>query len=67
MKHGAENLLLRNIALSLYNVGIIWAHEIDIFRAWKLLNLADFLAVHAAPWRKLPYPRAPRMVAFLRY
>jgi hypothetical protein len=30
--------LLLNLALAFYNVGTIWAHEIDIFRSWKLLE-----------------------------
>jgi hypothetical protein len=30
--------LLANLALAFYNVGTIWAHEIDIFRTWKLLD-----------------------------
>jgi len=31
--------LLFNVALAFYNVGTIWAHEIDIFRTWKLIYL----------------------------
>ena len=27
-------LLVLNLALAFYNVGTIWAHEIDIFRSW---------------------------------
>jgi hypothetical protein len=29
-------LLSGNLALAFYNVGTIWAHEIDTFRSWKL-------------------------------
>jgi hypothetical protein len=47
--------LLFNVALAFYNVGTIWAHEIDIFRTWKLINLKDFSTVQTAHWRKLPY------------
>lgn len=45
--------LLLNLALAFYLVGAIWAHEIDIFRSWKLLDVKDFHAVQAAHWRKL--------------
>ena len=47
--------LIANLALAFYNVGIIWAHEVDIFRSWKLLDARTFHAVHSAHWRKLPY------------
>ena len=47
--------LLLNLALSFYNVGTIWAHEVDIFRSWKLLNSHDFHTVQRAHWLKLPY------------
>jgi hypothetical protein len=47
--------LLLNLVLAFYNVGTIWAHEIDIFRTWKLINAEDFPKVQAAHWRKLPY------------
>jgi hypothetical protein len=49
------DVLLANRALAFYNVGTIWAHEIDIFRAWRWLDLKTFRAVQAAHWRKLPY------------
>ena len=29
--------LLINLAVAFYNMGTIWAHEVDIFRSWKLL------------------------------
>ena len=35
-------LLLANLAVSFYLVGCIWAHEIDIFRSWQLLDLEAF-------------------------
>ena len=44
--------LLLNLVLAFYNVGTIWAHEVDIFRTWKLINPDK---VHTAHWRKLPY------------
>jgi hypothetical protein len=47
--------LLLNLALGFYNVGTIWAHEVDIFRSWKLLDSHDFHNVQHAHWRKLPY------------
>jgi hypothetical protein len=37
--------LLLNLALGFYNVGTIWAHELDIFRAWKLIDPKNFVAV----------------------
>ncbi|MGA9944785.1 MAG: hypothetical protein WBE79_08055 [Candidatus Cybelea sp.] len=43
-----------NLALGFYNVGTIWAHEIDIFRTWRLVG-ASFHEIQAAHWRKLPY------------
>jgi hypothetical protein len=47
--------LLLNLALAFYNVGTIWAHEIDIFRTWKLIGPAEFHQVQKAHFRKLPY------------
>jgi hypothetical protein len=47
--------LLLNLALSFYLVGAIWAHEIDIFRSWKLISAKDFPTVQSVHWRKLPY------------
>jgi len=44
-----------NLALAFYNVGTIWAHEVDIFRSWKLLDAPTFHRVQAAHWQKLPY------------
>lgn len=48
-------VLLVNLALACYNVGTIWAHEVDIFRTWKLLDPATFRTVQAVHWKKLPY------------
>ncbi len=45
--------LLLNLALAFYNAGTIWAHEIDIFRSWKLLDPRNFHAAQRAHWRKL--------------
>ena len=50
-----EVFLLANLALSFYNVGTIWAHEVDIFRSWKLLDAETFRAIQLAHWKKLPY------------
>jgi hypothetical protein len=47
--------LLLNLAVAFYNVGTIWAHEVDIFRSWKLVDPASFPKVQSAHWRKLPY------------
>jgi len=47
--------LLVNLALAFYNVGTIWAHEVDIFRTWTLIGPKDFHAVQRAHWRRLPY------------
>src|SRR5215475_394615 len=48
-------LLLLNLALAFYNTGTIWAHEVDIFRTWKLIDSASFHAVQSTHWKKLPY------------
>lgn len=47
--------LLLNLALGFYNVGTIWAMELDIFRSWKIVGNAEFHFVQQAHWRKLPY------------
>ena len=47
--------LLANLALGFCNVGTIWAHEVDIFRTWRLVDPKDFLRVQTTHWRKLPY------------
>ena len=47
--------LLLNLALAFYNVGTIWAMEIDIFRTWKLVGDREFHAVQLIHWMKLPY------------
>jgi hypothetical protein len=47
--------LLLNLALAFYNVGAIWAHEVDIFRSWKLIGRDSFNRVQTVLWRKLPY------------
>ena len=47
--------LLLNLSLAFYNVGTIWAHEIDIFRSWKLVDAESFHTVQRAHWYKLPY------------
>lgn len=47
--------LLLNLALAFYGIGAIWAHEVDIFRSWKLLDTATFQRVQRVHWRKLPY------------
>lgn len=47
--------LLLNLALSFYLVGAIWAHEIDTFRTWRLIDPKDFRKVQTVHWHKLPY------------
>lgn len=47
--------LLLNLAFGFYNVGTIWAHEIDIFRTWKLLDQKTFHDVQEKHWRRLAY------------
>src|SRR5215471_20087145 len=47
--------LLVNLALAFYNVGTIWAMEIDIFRSWQFVSVREFHTVQAVHWRKLPY------------
>jgi hypothetical protein len=47
--------LLLNVALAFYNVGTIWAHEVDIFRSWKLIPPESFRRVQAVHWSKLSY------------
>jgi hypothetical protein len=51
----ATTFLLLNLALAFYNVGTIWAHEVDIFRSWKLIDPKDFPAVQSTHWKKLRY------------
>ncbi|HEX4104462.1 MAG TPA: hypothetical protein VHZ04_03260 [Candidatus Paceibacterota bacterium] len=46
--------LILNLALGFYNVGTIWAMEVDIFRSWKLIG-NDFHTVQEVHWKKLPY------------
>jgi hypothetical protein len=43
--------LLLNLVLTFYNVGTIWAHEIDIFRSWKLVPQDSFVRVQTVHWR----------------
>jgi hypothetical protein len=61
--------LLGNLALAFYNAGAIWAHEIDIFPTWRLIDRSAFPTVQRAHWRKLPYwifaPVAMALVAGL--
>jgi hypothetical protein len=56
--------LLLNLALAFYNVGTIWAMEVDIFRSWRFAGQREFHAIQSIHWRKLPYwifaPRRPR-------
>ncbi len=52
---GAITFLLLNLALAFYLVGAIWAHEVDIFRNWRVLDPENFLRVQTVHWKKLPY------------
>ena len=59
-----KTFLLLNLALGFYNVGTIWAHEVDIFRSWRLVGPA-FHEIQTAHWKKLPYwVLAPVVIAF---
>jgi hypothetical protein len=61
----AKAFLLLNLALAFYLVGCIWAHEVDIFRTWRLVGRDQFHEVQRAHWRKLPYwVFAPLAAAF---
>ncbi len=61
----ANIFLLLNLALAFYGVGAIWAHEIDIFHSWTLLDPSTFRRVQAVHWRKLPYwIFAPVLITF---
>ena len=51
----AKVFLLLNIALAFYNAGTIWAHEIDIFRTWKLIGREQFHQVQTVHFHKLVY------------
>lgn len=55
MADPTRTFLLANLALAFYLVGAVWAHEIDIFRAWRLIDAKDFHAVQRVHWRKLTY------------
>lgn len=48
-------LLYLNLALAFYNTGTIWAHEVDIFRSWRLVGADRFHEVQRVHWHKLPY------------
>jgi len=51
-----EVFLVLNLALAFYNIGTIWAHEVDIFRTWKLISDPKiFHKVQDVHWKKLPY------------
>ncbi len=50
-----SGLLLVTFALACYDVGVIWAHEVDIFRSWRLVPPETFPQVQGAHWKKLPY------------
>ena len=43
----AELLLVLVVALAWYDVGTIWAHEVDIFRSWLLVSPESFRTVDA--------------------
>jgi hypothetical protein len=62
---GPVAFLLLNLALAFYLVGCIWAHEVDIFRNWRVLDPENFGRLQAVHWRKLPYwVFAPLAAAF---
>jgi hypothetical protein len=47
--------LIINLAIGFYNVGTVWANEVDIFRSWKLISPTDFPRIQEAHWKKLLY------------
>jgi hypothetical protein len=47
--------LLGNVALAFYLTGAVWAHEVDIFRTWQMVDAKDFRRVQASHWRRLPF------------
>ncbi len=49
------DFLIVNLAIGFYNVGTIWANEVDIFRSWKLIGKNEFPKIQAAHWKKLVY------------
>jgi hypothetical protein len=51
----AEIFLILNLVFAFYNVGTIWAHEIDIFRTWKFIEPKTFRIVQSTHWKKLPF------------
>ncbi|MFZ2803604.1 MAG: hypothetical protein WA001_00100 [Patescibacteria group bacterium] len=51
----STSFLLLNLALAFYLVGAIWAHEVDIFRNWRVLDPENFRRVQALHWKKLPF------------
>src|SRR5260370_42004412 len=51
----STTFLLINMALAFYNTGLIWVHEVDIFRNWKLMELSSFNTVRARHWKNLPF------------
>lgn len=55
MTDSTQTFVLADLALSFYLTGAIWAHEVDIFRSWQLINPKDFRVVQATHWKKLPY------------
>lgn len=58
-------LVLVALLVAGYNFGTIWAHEVDIFRSWRLVgeHLQKVQTVH---WRKVPYwVLGPVVVGFI--
>ena len=47
--------LIINLAVAFYNVGTIWAMEVDIFRSWQFVGTGDFHKIQEVHWKKLPY------------
>jgi len=50
-----EIFLLLNLVVAFYNVGTIWAIEVDIFRTWRLVDAKSFHTVQSTHWKKLTY------------
>jgi hypothetical protein len=45
--------LLANVALAFAVAGFVWAHQVEVFRSWRLIDAKSFRAVHDAHWRAL--------------
>jgi hypothetical protein len=47
----ATVFLLANVALTFYLSGYIWAHEVEIFHSWNMLDEGSFAPAQETHWR----------------